>query len=544
MLDARGGCAGTGFLLEGGLLVSCAHVIARRGDGSPPAGPITVRFPHLDGRDRLAEVVPAWWRGPDRGDVAFLRLTQPPPDQARGLRLAERVIAERQVRAFGFPVNAPAQGHYGYAVVGDPLSSDTGQALVQLRDATEITEGFSGGPVADERTGLVVGMVDSVSPPDRLARGSATAYLIPAERLRAICPELPASGAHPYRGLAHFTSDDTEWFFGRDRVVEVVLQRLRAVSGGGALALLGPSGSGKTSLVQAGVLPALAGGTLPGSRRWGSVTARPGGDAFAELERAGLAGSSEGLGQAVGRWLADHPDHERLLLVLDQFEELFGSSIAAPDRRRLLEQLADLAEPQATVLLVMRDEFYSQLAAAAPALMRGLALVNVPPTLERDELTAIIAEPAARAGLALEPGLVEDIVSEATDQEEHTAPAAVLPLLEFALTELWAEREDGELTRDRYRRIGGLTGVGRPVRQGVRGAWARTANPRAGAARRPGRGPRRGPPRPAVDPQAPTAVPAVTRGARRSGTGRGRGVAGRPAPAGYRTRCRQRRADL
>lgn len=92
----------------------------------------------------------------------------------------------------------------------------------------------------------------------------------------------------------------------------------RGFSESRALALLGPSGSGKTSLVRAGVLPALAGGALPGSRRWGSVIARPGSDPFAELERAGLAGARGGLVEAVNRWLADHSEDDRLLLVLDQ----------------------------------------------------------------------------------------------------------------------------------------------------------------------------------------------------------------------------------
>ena len=420
-----------------------------------------MRFAHLDERDRSAEVIPAWWRSPDQGDIAFLRLMQPLPDQARALRLAERAVAQRRVRTFGFPINAPALGHHGYAVIGHQLTSDTGHTLVQLRQASEITEGFSGAPVVDERTGLVIGMVDSVSPPDRLQRGTATAYLIPAQRLRKVCPQLPAPGTRPYRGLASFTGADTGWFFGRDRAVGLVLEGLRVAAACRLVALLGPSGSGKTSLVHAGVLPALAGGALPGSRRWTSVTARTGGDAFAELERAGLTGAGQGLGQAVSRWLADHPDHDRLLIVLDQFEELFASSIPPAERRRLLDQLGDLADqqPQTIVLAVMRDEFYSHLAAAAPTLMRGLQLVNVPPTLAHDELAAIITQPAARAGLALEPGLDADIIGDATGPEQDTAATVVLPLLEFALTELWEQRADGELTRATYRHIGGLTGA-------------------------------------------------------------------------------------
>jgi hypothetical protein len=71
---------------------------------------------------------------PQPGRLAFLRLVQPPPDQAQTLRLAERAVAERRVRTFGFPINAPTQGQYGYAVVGHPLTSDSGQLLMQLHD--------------------------------------------------------------------------------------------------------------------------------------------------------------------------------------------------------------------------------------------------------------------------------------------------------------------------------------------------------------------------------------------------------------------------
>ena len=87
-----------------------------------------------------------WWQGADRGDVAFLRLLGPVPPGAAPLHLAERTIADRRAKTFGFPINAPARGHYGYGIVGDRLTSDTGHSLVQLRECTEITEGFSGAP--------------------------------------------------------------------------------------------------------------------------------------------------------------------------------------------------------------------------------------------------------------------------------------------------------------------------------------------------------------------------------------------------------------
>ncbi len=90
-------------------------------------------------------------------------------------------VRGHRVKAFGFPLNAPSAGHYGYGVAGDQIVGDGGAPLLQLTDCTEVTEGFSGGPVLDEHTGLVIGMVNSVAPPDRLDRGQATAYVTPTD---------------------------------------------------------------------------------------------------------------------------------------------------------------------------------------------------------------------------------------------------------------------------------------------------------------------------------------------------------------------------
>jgi hypothetical protein len=86
-----------------------------------------------------------------------------------------------------------------------------------------VTEGFSGGPVLNERTCLVIGMVSSVARPDRLDRGVATAYVTPSEMLREVCPQLTPSEICPYRGLEPFSTADAAWFHGRDRAVTAVL---------------------------------------------------------------------------------------------------------------------------------------------------------------------------------------------------------------------------------------------------------------------------------------------------------------------------------
>ncbi|MDQ3761618.1 MAG: hypothetical protein M3460_07935 [Actinomycetota bacterium] len=421
----------------------------------------------MDNAARVARVEPQLWRSPDGEDVAFLHLEGAPPRQARALALgSSRGIRGHDVKTYGFPGNVPSAGAYGYGVAGDRILDDGNVPLLQLTKGNAVTEGFSGGPVLDELTGLVVGMVSSVSSPDRLARGQETAFVTPTETLRAVCPELTVSEICPYRGLEPFTVADAEWFHGRDHAVDTVLASLRGDRR--FLALLGPSGSGKSSLIHAGVLPALARGEIPGSDRWGWVSVRPGAEPFVQLEQAGLSGATAAsLPVAVQRWFDDHPDHERLVLVLDQCEELLTTTPPAL-RQDLLDQLTAMAEqqPAVTVIVVLRDDFYGRLAAAAPGLMRLVqqALVNVPALVEAGELHAIIKAPADLAGLTLEPGLIERIAGDAAqaapppDGPSGRAAITVLPLLESALTELWNRRKDGRLTHHAYEQIGGVIG--------------------------------------------------------------------------------------
>jgi WD domain, G-beta repeat len=155
------------------------------------------------------------------------------------------------------------------------------------------------------------------------------------------------------------------------------------------------------------------------------------------------------------------------VLVVDQFEELLVVT-PPPLRTAVFEQLILLAEqePSVTVIVGLRDDFYGRLAAAAPGLMRLVeqALVNVPAVLGADELHAIIEQPATAVGLSIEPSLANRIASDAvlaapsTDMPGSGAAITVLPLLEFALTELWHRREDGRLTHHAYEQIGGVVG--------------------------------------------------------------------------------------
>ncbi|MFE7121777.1 trypsin-like peptidase domain-containing protein, partial [Streptomyces sp. NPDC057654] len=477
VLAADGAVAGAGFVVGEGAVVTCAHVV--RAAGGVPGGRVELAFAHLPGAPRVWGGLPAErWRAPEAEDVAFVELERVPAGAGALALGAGAGCRGHRVSSFGFPAQAPPGGHFGYGTAGDVLPDSTGAgALLQLSEANDLTTGFSGGPVVDGVTGLVIGMVTAITSPDAHLKGLGIAYCTPAEVLRQIRPDLAEHQVCPYRGLEPFTAEHTQWFHGRDSVVDSVLEALGQQRR--ALLLLGPSGGGKSSLIQAGVLPALAEGRVPGSDRWLPVLARPGGDLLAELEHAGLpAAASGGLLPAVRRRLAGAPGHDRLLLVIDQFEELLTpparsdqqpadgrpSHGKASDRRAAaVDALLALAgsPAEAGVVLIMRDDFYPQLAALAPGLLEATASapLNVPATLSDSELRAMITRPAQAVGLDVEDGLTERIITDirATDPARR-APVTLLPPLELALSQLWERRENGRLTHRAYQQTGEVTG--------------------------------------------------------------------------------------
>jgi hypothetical protein len=273
VLTPDGNVAGAGFLVADRVLVTCAHVLG----ASPPEGTVTVAFPRFGAVRFVGHLVPGAWRGADADDVAFVQLTRVPAGvtplplgSASGRR-------GRAVQAYGFPEQAPQDGHYGHATAGALLPGAYG-GLLQLSNANDLTVLFSGSPVVDEDAGLVIGMVTEITGLDRYARGVGIAYATPAEILQTIYPAITINDDEcPYQGLEAFTSDRAQWFHGRVDAITTVLDGLRRDSR--FLLLLGPSGSGKSSLIQAGVLPALADGALPRQRPMGAA-AHPSGQRF------------------------------------------------------------------------------------------------------------------------------------------------------------------------------------------------------------------------------------------------------------------------
>ncbi|MEU2427496.1 serine protease [Streptomyces sp. NPDC007851] len=153
-------------------------------------------------------VLEGLWCPPEDEDVAMIWLSSPPAGvQPLQLGAADGCSSHR-VRSFGFPAQAPPGGHFGYGTAGDLLSTTVGgRGHLQLTAANDLTTGFSGGPVVDEVTGLVIGMLTEITAPDAHHRGLDIAHVTTTLTLREICPALALHDVCPYRGLEPFTAE-------------------------------------------------------------------------------------------------------------------------------------------------------------------------------------------------------------------------------------------------------------------------------------------------------------------------------------------------
>ncbi len=480
---------GTGFVLsEKGIIATCSHVIqAEKLQARVYSKPekIEVIF-RVNGQRGTARLLPQAWRAAETEDVTLLQLEGPLPPEVVPLSIGcSDGAAGHDLQTFGFPDQSQEEGICGEGRLMDKTTI-LGIRVLQVK-SSEITPGFSGAPIFDMQARRVVGMVTSIAAPDRFGRLADTAFITPAETLISIYPQLVPSNVRPYMGLSPFTEKEAEFFFGRRHLVEGLEEALRARPR--FLLVMGPSGSGKSSVVQAGLIPQLRRGSVPGSDRWGIILAQPADRPFDNLERAGLRGAFAGLAEAARGWISRNPGQEKLLVILDQFEE-FLVTCPSDIRRNFWSELEDLLDSdiEIYVLAVMRDDFFSRFADDAPPAVlawtqRGFFQVGS--NLEYEELREIIQQPARRVGLHLEEGLTEviinDVLESSREGNARAGRSTVLPLLEFALTQLWERREQGLLTHHAYQTIGKVTGsltswadqVCRSLEKEGRGAVAR-----------------------------------------------------------------------
>ncbi|MFC9298896.1 helix-turn-helix domain-containing protein [Streptomyces sp. NPDC057011] len=297
----------------------------------------------------------------------------------------------------------------------------------------------------------------------------------------------PLDGTCPYRGLSAFTAQDARWFFGRERATAELVERVFERTGRGPLMVVAPSGAGKSSLLNAGLVPALrrpGGFPMAGADTWPVVRFTPTAHPLEELldRTAKVLGSDPGIGareirerprvllEAVRRLSDAEGDGEpgtqcppaRVVLIVDQFEELFTLCPDEDERRAFVRVLSALAgsfpadtgpELPAVVVLGVRADFSGsclELPELASVFTEGLFVL---PPMSVAELRESITRPAELAGLALEPGLVPLLLRDAG------APSGALPLVSHALLTTWRRRSGATLTVAGYEHTGGIQGA-------------------------------------------------------------------------------------
>ncbi len=352
--------------------------------------------------------------------------------------------------------------------------------LLRGEDVTPSADIFALGMIAqdlvngrggDPRVAGVIGRATADDPKDRFRDAEELARALREALGSPTTVDLAERGEerNPYKGLHSFVEADADDFFGRDALIDSLVARLaEPVEGARFLAVVGASGSGKSSAVRAGLIPTLRAGALPGSDRWFYLEMLPGSHPFEELEAAlqhvavdppsdlleTLEASDDGLAQVVGRILPD--DGTELVLVVDQLEEVFTMVEDEQLRNRFLRSLVAATQgPDARlrVIVTLRADFFDRPLAVPELaeLMRTRTATVVPLTPE--ELERAIDGPAAQVGVVPELALVAEMVADVSER-----PGA-LPLLQYALTELFEARRAHAMTLEAYREIGGVSGA-------------------------------------------------------------------------------------
>ncbi len=291
--------------------------------------------------------------------------------------------------------------------------------------------------------------------------------------------DAPAPGEPPYKGLAYFTEKDAGKFYGRETLTAKLIGKLRQSRF--LPVIIGASGSGKSSVIRAGVVPALrrgeplADGSLPpeGSASWPiyivTPTAQPLDSLAAALTRDAestratttlmddMAVDPRALHLHALKRVSQNANTNRLLLIIDQFEEIFTLCKDEAERKAFVDNLlfaaAESTAGPTIVIIIFRADFYAhcgQYENLRVAVSTNQEFVG---PMSRDELRRAIEEPAKAGGWDLEPGLSDLLLKEVGDE-----PGA-LPLLQHALLETWKRRRARTLTLRGYNDAGGIRGA-------------------------------------------------------------------------------------
>ncbi|MBM7809689.1 NACHT and WD repeat domain-containing protein [Saccharothrix algeriensis] len=300
--------------------------------------------------------------------------------------------------------------------------------------------------------------------------------LVAITKLRQALRQPPAevaslsTGPCPYPGLVSFGPREARWFYGREAAVaELTTTLFERLDTGVPVVIVAASGAGKSSLLHAGLLPSLAAGAVPidGSEQWPRVVMRPGAHPLRELAaRVGavagvpsldlarqLRTAPEEFGALARQVGLGHGSSSRLVIVVDQFEEVFTQCADPVERSAFATALAG-ASP-AVVVIAVRADFYEQ-CTRLEALTAALSEQFVLGPMSATELEQVIAEPARQTGLQVEPGLVDRMIADLGAREGAEYSAGALPLLAHALHATWQNRFGNSLTTAGYLATGGI----------------------------------------------------------------------------------------
>ncbi|MEM7115773.1 MAG: hypothetical protein AAF614_25255 [Chloroflexota bacterium] len=306
--------------------------------------------------------------------------------------------------------------------------------------------------------GSVSGSYNAIGPGARAEINHYTEIIV---KLDSIEDLPPAPGEAPYKGLAYFTEKDADIYYGREVLSQQIATQLGQQS---FLTLIGASGSGKSSLLRAGIVPLLRQQNwrihimTPGAQPLDALTNTLSRDVasldFAPKLKGLLLQKTETL-YLVGTKLASQANEPHLLLVVDQFEELFTQCRDEQERRAFVENLITAVHKQGviTILISLRADFYARCAQYEGLRQFVSQQQEFIGPLKQEALVRVIAEPAKRGGWQFVEGLVEQILEDIGQEPGR------LPLLSHALRETWERRRGTVMTLAGYRAVGGVEGA-------------------------------------------------------------------------------------
>ncbi len=485
---------------------------------SVPSGTVTFLFTDIEGSTRLLErlreqyavllneqqqilrLAFARWGGHEidtQGD-SFFAVFPKAIDAVCCVMEAQRELTEHE-----WPQGAVVRVRMGLHT-GEPIQMRSGYVGMDVHRAARIAAAGHGGQVLLSQTTRELVFQDlpkgaglrdlgqhklkDIRFPQQIYQLEIDGLLVEFPPLKTLSAEEepPTPGDIPFKGLQYFDESDADWFFGREQISQLLA---RAVQEQHFLAVIGASGSGKSSLVRAGLVPALK-RSQPGL--WQVHIFTPSSHPLESLAVSMTRGEQSVTATATliddlrqdprslhlyaGKALASHPSTAHgygrnsrgtVLLVVDQFEELFTQCRDEAERQAFVENLlyaVGVEHSPIRVVIALRADFYQHLSQYAGLRTEVARHQEYLGAMEAAELRQAIEEPARRGGWEFSNGLVElllhDIGASAGQQPEPGA----LPLLSHALLETWKRRRANLMSLRAYAEAGG-----------VRGAIAKTA---------------------------------------------------------------------